>query len=235
MGNPQINLNSVPLQPTLTDLLSLIKKDIMMNLNSHHVGVLQSFNGTAQTAVISIAYQKTYFQLDASTGVYTPNLVAYPTLIDCPVINLGGGTASLTFPYQKGDECLVLFNDRDFSNWFQSGSITQGNPTSRTHAFADAVCLVGLRSSPNKLTNYDLIRAVLQNGTTMVGVGPSLIKIANQTTTLKTLLGSASGLVKAIQDLANAITPTTGLSAGALATITAELVTLNTQIAGLLE
>lgn len=208
----------------------------MLNLNSHHIGTVQSFDESLQTATVTVNYPKTYFQLNknSTTGLYQPVQVIYPLIVDAPVICLGGNAAALTFPIVQGDECLILFNDRDLNNWFQGGA-GAAVATPRLHSFSDAIILVGVRSLARVLQNYDPTRAVLRNGTAMVGVGTSLVKIANGSTTLKTLMGSVSGLTKVIQDLASAITPTTGLSAGALAAITAEIANLNTQIAGLLE
>ena len=103
-------LNMVPSEPSLKDLLDLLKKDILLSLNAHHIGTIQSFNSAKQTATATINYPKTYYQLNSLSGLYNPVLVNYPLLVDCPLICLGGGTAALTFPIQSGDECLVLFN-----------------------------------------------------------------------------------------------------------------------------
>src|SRR5690606_13368617 len=129
-------------------------------------------------ATVTINYKKTYYRLNAATGLYAPLLMDYPILVDCPVIALGGAAAALTFPITKGDECLVLFNDRDMDNCFQVGS-GSANAAPRLHSFADGIVLVGLRSLAKVLTNYDTQRAVLRNGTALVGVSPSKVRVAN--------------------------------------------------------
>lgn len=187
MANSSIQQNLIPNEPGLIDLLDLHRKATLLDLNCHHTGTIVSFDSTKQTASVTINYKKTNFTFNETTGVYDPVLENYPIIGEAPVICLGGGVAALTFPIQAGDECLVIFNDRDMDNWFVSGSASP-NGTARLHSFADAIVLVGLRSLGNSLTNYDATRAVLKNGTAEVGVGPSLIKIANEMQTLKTVL-----------------------------------------------
>lgn len=183
--------NLTPQEPELKDLLDLFRKNLLLGFNCHHIGAVQSFNSAKQTATATINYKKTFLKPD-STGVYKTTLEDYPTLIDCPVVVLGGGGASLTFPVAKGDECLVLFNDRDFDAWFQ-GNTGAAVPTSRLHSFADGIILVGIRSLPNVLKTYDTVRAVLSLGQATVGVGGgggTKVLIGNNTTTLNTLLQS---------------------------------------------
>ncbi len=171
--------------PSLKDVLDLFKKDIFTSLNAHHIGTVESFNSSKQTASATINYKKTFFELDAVTGLYNPVLVDYPLLMDCPVIVLGGGSAALTFPIQQGDECLVLFNDRSIDNWLESGG-GAGVSSPRAHSFADGIILVGLRNSTRSLANYDTSHAAIVSGTGSVGVNvaTSKVYIANSGVTL---------------------------------------------------
>lgn len=147
------NLNLIPQEPSLKDLLNYYKKLTKLEINCHHIGTITSFNPTLQTAQVTINYTKTFLKVDA-VGDTTITPTNYAQLIDCPVICLGGGGGAITFPIEKGDECVVLFNDRDFDNWF-NGSSNAAPTTPRTHAFADAIILVGIRSLANVLTFYD--------------------------------------------------------------------------------
>ncbi len=246
MSGQQLQLNSVPNNPELIDLLNLLKKEIFLDLSCHHVGTIQSFNATAMTVVATVNYTKTFFQLNPTTNLYAPVQVNYPVIIDCPIVVLGGGKTNLTFPITKGDECLLLFNDRDIDNWYKSGQI--GPVASmRYHSISDAFALIGVKSTPNLLTAYDTVRAILTNGNVKVGINPSNNKatIQNNTTTLNTLLQS---LVTNIQNLVTAtaaitvsgVTPGSGASAvpvnaAAITAVGTALTTLGTQIGGLLE
>lgn len=228
MANPTVSQNLVPANPTLQDLLDLVKKDIMISLNCHHIGTVQSFDAVKQTAEVTINYKKTYFERETN-GLYRPVLVDYPILIDCPVVVLGGGPVALTFPIAKGDECLVLFNDRDIDSWFQSGQVGPV-ASSRLHSFSDAIILVGIRSTGKAIADYDTTRGALRNGETVVAVGESLVKIANATTTLNTLLQDLLTEIQAITVTCAAPASPSGppLNAAAIALIA-------TQIGDLLE
>lgn len=220
--------------PTLSDLLSLLKKDIFLNLNCHHVGTIQTFNSVNQTATATINYQRTFEQPDASTGTYGARLVPYPIAVGCPVVCLGGGSAALTFPIQAGDECLILFNDRDLDNWFQ-GAGGAGVATSRLHSFADGIILVGLRSLQNSLSNYDATHAVLRNGAAQVGVSSSQVKLANVVN--GTLGVSMTILLAALQTFlaATAAATTASQIATAAGVFEAAIVTAVINIEGILE
>lgn len=246
MSGQSIALNAVPNEPTLSDLLDLLKKEILLGMNCHHIGTVQSFNVMSMTVVATINYTKTYFTLDDVTNLYVATQVNYPTTIDCPIICLGGGKANLTMPIAKGDECLLLFNDRDMDNWYASGQLGPA-ATARLHSFSDAIALVGLKSTPNLLTTYDAIRAVLTDGTVKVGINPSTHKatISNQTTTLNTLLQSILTQLQTLSIQCAAIT-CTGVTTGggtsgppanavALAAVGTQLGTLATQLGSLLE
>lgn len=212
------------------DLLNQFKRQMLLDLNCHHVGTIQEFDPETQTATATINYPKTFFQYDPSTQAHTPIPVSYPVLLDCPVVCLGGGTCSLTFPIAEGDECLVLFNDRAIDNWLAGGAGAQLS-SGRAHSFSDGIIIVGLRSNGNALSGYDTSRAVLQNGSALVGVGETLIKIANGVTTLNTLL---QDLITAIQ----AITTTNAVPGNPCLISPASqaaLAAIATQIGGLLE
>lgn len=214
--------SNIPLQtkaePELIDLLNLFKTQLLTSFSAHHIGTVQSFDAAKQTATATINYKKTYFQ--KVDGVYGPVLVDYPILLDCPVICLGGGAGALTFPIEEGDECLVLFNDRDIDNWFAGGT---GGPvaTPRLHSFSDGIILVGVRSLANVLTDYDPARAVLKNGMAMVGVGDPLIKIANDVTTLKTVINDLIDIIIGLMTLPTIPASPTTLSPATIAALTA--------------
>lgn len=223
---------------SLKDLLDLHKRDIFLNLNCHAIGTIVSFIPTTRVASVSINYKKTYYQpaVSSPTGVplpYIPKLESYPVVLECPVINLYGGLAELTFPILPGDECMVLFNDRDINLWLTSGSNQLPPESQRLHALTDAVILVGVLSNPKALAStYDSIRARLKyklGGE--VAVGPQFVKIANELTTLNTVL---QNLISTIQSITT--TPTVPGSPAAINPISiAALTAVAVQIATLLE
>jgi len=182
--------NKTTTEPSLADLLNLHKKDIMQSMNCHAIATVQSFDSAKQTVTATINYKKTYYRGE------DPVLIDYPLLVDVPAIFLGGGASSLTFPVAQGDECLILFNDRDMDNWF-AGQAPLGVATPRLHSFADGIALVGLRSAPKVITGFDGTRVDLRNDKAHVAVGPDLIKIYNDVTTLKTVINGLIDLIAA--------------------------------------
>lgn len=218
MQNAPQNINQIPSEPELKDLLDLLEKRIKLGLNCHHIGKIQSFDALTQTAKVTINYTKTFSQINSvgEAKVITAN---YPTLIDCPVICLGGGLGSLTFPISSGDECLVLFNDRDIDNWF-SGSSSSAPATPRTHAFPDAIILVGVRSLANVLPAYvtDAVTLTYQGNLIQIFSSKVLITLTGGTSleldaTGKLKITNSTGefvaaLVQLFTDIQNANTNT---------------------------
>lgn len=170
MSEQVLPQNSVPNEPTLKDFADLVKKDIFLTLNCHHIGTVQSFDPVRQLCSATINYRKVYYESDGE-GNFVPIAVEYPILLDCPAVVLGGGGAALTFPIAKGDECVILFNDRSLDNWLQ-GSSTSNPASPRAHSFADGLILVGVRSHNNVLPGYSTTAAELRtkDGTRKVSV-----------------------------------------------------------------
>lgn len=167
MTSPSIQQNIVPSKVDVADLLNLFRKDLLLNLNCHHIGTIKSFDPTKQTATATINYKKSFLVPNNRTGAYETKLVDYPIPLDSPVIFLGGGLGSLTFPVTSGDECLILFNDRDMDGWFQ-GNNNAPVSTPRLHSFSDAIILVGLRSQPNVITDFNNDGVELRYGPTKI-------------------------------------------------------------------
>src|SRR5580693_5302769 len=140
-----MNQPNSPVPPDLRALLLALRTEIFVDLNCCQVGTIRSFNATLQTASASINMQRQV----AGAGV------AYPLLVDVPVVCLGGGASRLTFPIAAGDPCLLFFCDRNFDAWFGTGSTSSPPNTPRTHSLADGFALVGVRSKPGALTGYN--------------------------------------------------------------------------------
>ena len=72
MNSAEINVKGQ--DPTLKDLLDLLKRDIFLTLKCHDIGTIQSFDKTTQTATVTINYQKTYMRPNPH-GIYAPRRV----------------------------------------------------------------------------------------------------------------------------------------------------------------
>lgn len=215
--------------PELIDLFHEHKRDIMISLNCHAVGIIKKFDPSNQTAQVSISYEKEVLEPDQA-GRLVPVAKAYPILADVPVVINSGGTAGITMPIKSGDSCLILFNDRDIDNWFINGE--SGPPNSaRLHSFSDAIAIVGLRSTKQSIAGYDPENPVVFNGTTKVTVKTSKVRIENAQFQLGAVLGE---LVDALVSLTTTNTVPGNPAAVNPATIT-QLNLIKTKLQGLLE
>lgn len=219
----------------LKDLLDLMKEQTMMDTNAHAIATINSFDPDTQTVSATINYKRTYFRKD-SNGSYVPQLVAYPPLIDVPVLIVGGGTGNLTFPIAKGDQCLILFNDRDMSNWFAGSN---GGPvaSNRLHSMADGIALIGLHSKSNPIEDYDPDRTVLSQATAKVALDDdSLIEISNESTSLGDILTQLISTLETLTTAMSAADPTNvSATVGAPSAVAAsQLTSIQTLLEGLL-
>jgi hypothetical protein len=181
--------------PSLADLLNAVKRQVLLQLNCHAIGRVESFDASKQTVKATIAYKRK-FSKKLDNGKYQTELQDYPILIDCPVVVVGGGSGSLTFPISQGDECVLLFNDRSIDDWFSSGQVGEVQSL-RLHSMADGIALVGVRSIPNVLEEYDTEKTVLQHGDTKIKLGEK-ISVENSSQNLNSLLQDLITEIKAI-------------------------------------
>jgi len=172
--------------PSLKDVLDMLKRDIFLSLNCHHVGIVQEFDETKQTVRATIAYKKTMLERQ-SNGTYKELPKDYPILVDVPVVFLGGGDYAMTFPVQKGDECLILFNDRSIDDWFASSQVLPIK-SPRLHSFSDGFALVGIRSIGKALSDFDTDAAVIRKDGFRVGIGEKVL-LKSDVETLNAIMG----------------------------------------------
>lgn len=184
--------NLIPNEATLKDLLDQLKKSTFLDLNCHHLVKIKTFNSATQTATATVNYKKTFLK-QGPGGVYLPQQVDYPVLLDCPVVVLGGGGGAITFPIAPGDDGIALFNDRDIDRWYQ-GTSSSPVATSRLHSFSDAVILVGVRNLSSIIPAYDSSAVALRYG--VVNLKLQSDKITGEVGPTMSFEISATGTVK---------------------------------------
>ena len=191
------DINSVP---SLLDILNAQREEIFSSLNCHAIGKIEEFNHLEQTAKVSIEYQRSVENMPS-----TKSRVEYPVLLEIPVIVLGGGNGSIRFPIKSGDNCIVLFNDRDIDGWLTTGS--KGPLASdRKHSFSDGIALVGIRSMADNFDDYDPDRTELVHSETKISLSDK-IRIKNAVSDLYTVMDS---LVTILNTLAAGVGVTPG-------------------------
>ncbi len=200
-------------EPTLIETLQALKSDVFKNLYCHVPGRIQSFDGTKKTAVIKLLF---------ATQLADGTTVNYPVVVDCPVFTYQGGGAFIQMPIAAGDPCLVVFADRNIDAWFKNGAQAipfdqLGGQPGRMHDISDGMAFVGFNSLADAMPAYQAGKLVIAfNGGELIlspdtagltnGAGgqvtisaASLIKIANNTTTLLTLINGLIDVIAAAQ------------------------------------
>lgn len=168
-------------EPKLADVLLAWKTQTLLGINCVKIGQIQSFAPAARTASVQILGQ--IVLKDGTT-------MAYPLLKNRPVFTLQGGGASLQLPIAAGDQCLILFNDRNLDNWYLNGN-AQPPLDGRLHDISDGIVLVGLNwqnSATIPVVDTTEARFILADGLTKVGLKLGKITIQNGTQSLLTIL-----------------------------------------------
>lgn len=166
MADKNQNLKSIP-APDLPNVIEDAKRDTALSINCTQIGVIQSFDPATQRASIQIAMK----QVKDIAEDGTRTIQEYPLLLECPVMVLFGGVDILTMPIIPGDNCIVLFNDRQIDEWMYNGN-GQTPTIPRVHDLSDGIAIVGIRPLTNSITNY------LANGIRLShGVGNSQIDL----------------------------------------------------------
>ena len=144
-----INNNKQIPKPNWTDVAREIKRDIMYDINAVNIGIIQSFDPATQAATVQMALKRVV----AVAPDGTRTLQERPLILEVPCFFPFGGGSVMSMPIQAGDNCIVLFNDREIDNWFVNGGVQ--SPTNyRSHSASDAFALVGIKNLQTAITDY---------------------------------------------------------------------------------
>jgi hypothetical protein len=139
------NVIASNLPPDLNVLIQSAIRQALKDCNVAKPGKIVSFNTSLQTATIELMIKATL-----------PNgsIIDFPPLVDVPVFVLSGGNGFINVPVASGDDCFVIFADRDIDNWYYTGSSSTINLVG-THDLKDGFAIVGFRPQPNAISGYD--------------------------------------------------------------------------------
>lgn len=156
----QRNFGQSVVRPQLLDALRRLQSETMKVINCVKVGQINRFDGTKKTAEVQILFKRV---------LPGDQVVSYPVLVDVPVFTLQGGGVAVQMPVTAGDQCLVLFSDRNLDIWFKNGA--EAAPLNdRTHDLSDGIALVGLNALNSTLPNYPTDEARILAGNAKVAV-----------------------------------------------------------------
>lgn len=136
-------------------------KRMQSNINTSIPCIVNSFDKARQTVNV-----KPVVQLSKSVNGKT-EYFEMTELINVPVLFPGGAGFSITYPIVEGDECLVVFSQKSYDNWFDSGKVSKAveDVVSRRHDLSDGIAIVGLRSLPNVVTDFSDTAIEIRNET----------------------------------------------------------------------
>lgn len=154
--------------PDLNYVLDNLKDRTKQEINCHRLGKITSFDASKLTCEVEL------LERYESKGV----VLEYPVLTDCPLIITATTKSFLTMGNIVGSECVVFFNDTDYSNWFETGVPTLPY-TPRKHSLTDGFVMLRPFSELNHIENfvYDLANIVLGTVSTNLQIQDNLINL----------------------------------------------------------
>lgn len=134
--------------PTATmDLVTLMdvkKKELAIDLKVSKLGIIDSYDPS--TGLASVKIQTKFNEK-------TPKVWDYPIIPNVPVLK----SKYFSFPINKGDGCLLIFLDTDFTAWLEGGEVlTPASP--RLHNLNDVIAIMGVdtKSERPSFGNYNV-------------------------------------------------------------------------------
>ena len=134
--------NSIVGTPNWIQTLDGLKRQTAYELNCMRIGIVQNVYYEDLTVDVLIANKKTLsLNQDGTQNVRDFPLIR-ANIVYCNPFE--------TFPINQGDECIILFSDRETESWFINGDV---NPEAypRMHDITDAVAIFGIRSLPKMI------------------------------------------------------------------------------------
>ena len=177
--------------PTATmDLVTLMdvkKKELAIDLKVSKLGIIDSYDPS--TGLASVKIQTKFNEK-------TPNVWDYPIIPNVPVLK----SKYFSFPINKGDGCLLIFLDTDFTAWLEGGEVlTPASP--RLHNLNDVIAIMGVDTKADRpLFGNDNTNTLIDSGSGKIGIKNSQIDVinllqslCNMLTKLDTVLSGLSG------------------------------------------
>lgn len=133
------NFQYKTVRPDMSNIIKFSNLKSMSELNCLKIAKVVEFHPDDLTVTVNLLNKKTLG--DNKDG--TPNVRDY-ALIRAKVCFCN---PYILYPIKPGDDCLVLFADREIESWFINGDAQPVNYT-RMHDLTDAFAIFGIRSMP---------------------------------------------------------------------------------------
>ena len=158
-------------EPDLAELFRLAVRKLQLEMRTHTVGTVVSYNPATQTADVSVDILQVVRANNTppSRQNPAPSITQPPIILkEIPVHFQGTQTAYATQPIKAGDKGELHVNDRSIQKWLLSG--TQDDPERMwTHALSESVFYPAPLPAPNKLPPTDLAAHVIEGPLVKLG------------------------------------------------------------------
>lgn len=124
------------------------KRNVMFNTHVCLPAIVQNYDPEKRIVDVQPTIRERYIGQDGAI-----QYVAYPLLINVPVVFPSAGDYIISLPISKGDECLVIFSDLAIDNWWLYGNV-QNPIEQRRHDLSDGMAIFGIKSQA-KLSNEE--------------------------------------------------------------------------------
>lgn len=131
--------NAMSSTPDLRTAVSMAGNKNALDFNCMRIGIVQEFYAEDLTVSVLIANKKDNRINNNGTQQTRDYALIRAKVCYC--------NPYVICPINVGDECVILFNDRELESWFINGEV---NPIAypRMHDLTDAVAIFGIRSIP---------------------------------------------------------------------------------------
>lgn len=141
------NFNNFANVPSLMKILDMKQFETMAKINCMRIGIIQSVNGLEAECLIT---NKKTIGINAN-GV--SEVVEYPP-ITAKIYYMGNSENNINYPLLQGQPCLLLFNDREFTSYFETGEVSTC-ATDELHTLNYAICIP--LAQPTQDGNFNII------------------------------------------------------------------------------
>lgn len=162
------------IEPDLPELLRKVLTAWQADIRVAIPGRVEAYDPAKQVADVLPIVKDVVEQSDESTK--TEKL---PVIPNVPVAHPSGGGYFFHLPVAKGDFVWLLFNERDITQWRETGQLSEPAYLER-HPTSFPVAILGARTSAQTLANVSGDRAVIDGPTEIRLGGPSADFVALQ-------------------------------------------------------
>lgn len=165
----------------LTTLMDVKKKELAIDLKVAKLGIIDSYDSSTGTANVKI---QTKF------NEKTSKVWDYQVIPNVPVVK----SKYFSYPIKKGDGCLIIFLDTDFTAWLESGDVIPP-ATPRLHNLNDAIAIMGVDTKSER-PSFDK-----PNTNTIINARDGKIDVKNDSTNIMALIKSLCDMLGKIDSV----------------------------------